>query len=186
MKTNLKPTSPNRNTVLAIDPSTRNLGLAVFVDRDLVYYAVKTIRPRRPRSALLQTVSDIINQMISEFSPGILAVEKIVLKQKSEALLSVVTDDIRTLATSAGLRVEESAVADIRKRICQSKNATKLETRNQLCARFPELLQYAGGRSKARARHYDHLFDAVALGLACAQQNNLSESTLGSDQPLLF
>src|SRR5581483_9337505 len=126
ISSNNMPINPRRktisspNTILAIDPSTRDLGIAIFVDDDLAYYTLKTIRPRHPRRARLQTVSEVIERLIRDFEPSTLAIEHVPLVQKSEALLSVVADEIRITAASAGLVVKEYDPRQVRSRICES------------------------------------------------------------------
>ncbi|HZS45644.1 MAG TPA: crossover junction endodeoxyribonuclease RuvC [Blastocatellia bacterium] len=149
------------------------------MDDDLAYYTLKTIRPRHPRRALLQTVSEVIERLIRDFEPSTLAIEHVPLVQKSEALLSVVADEIRITAASAGLVVKEYDPRQVRSRICESFEATNAQTALRLCQRYPELSQYLNGRSKSHARYYGHLFAAVAVGLVCSQE------TVDPEQPVI-
>jgi len=158
------------NTILAIDPSTRDLGVAVFGDGKLMYYTIKAIKPRRPRGALLETIATVMDQLIRESEPAILAIEHISLNQKSEALLTVVAEDIKTIAASQGLEVKEYQARLVREQICRLRGATKRQTALVLCQRYPELAQYGQKQTKSQARYYGHLFDAVAVGWVCASE----------------
>ncbi|HZS45852.1 MAG TPA: crossover junction endodeoxyribonuclease RuvC [Blastocatellia bacterium] len=187
MSPNLKTTRNPPNTILAIDPSTRDLGVAVFAAGHLAYYAVKSVRPQRPRRALLQSIAYIIEHLINEFEPSVLAIERIALLQRSEAMVSVVTDEIRMMAIDFGLVIYEYDLALVRRLICQSPDATKQLTMLALCNHYPELSQYVDGQSKGRMRHYGHLFDAVAVGLVCARETvDLEQPVIHIQQQVLF
>src|SRR5438067_12627450 len=77
-------------TILAIDPGTKEIGVAVLFGLALRYYAVKTIKRRQPPHALLAEISRYITSLINEYHPEALAIEKTFLIQKSAVLLNVV------------------------------------------------------------------------------------------------
>src|SRR4051794_21460903 len=97
----------NRPRILAIDPSTRRLGVAVLYGFDLQYYGVKIVRSQRSPQVLLQAVTSIIERLIIEYRPDALAIEKVVVIQTSEAMLALVADRIKVVAAEAGLPVYE-------------------------------------------------------------------------------
>jgi len=125
---------------------------------------------------LLETVAGIIEWLVTEFKPDVLAIERISLVQKSEALLTVVIDDIKTIAAEGKLEVKEFEPRFIRRQICQTTDATKGQTAQILCQHFPELAQYLEQQSDSQTRYYAHLFDAVAVGLVCMQEIKESEA----------
>src|SRR5438876_9828032 len=68
------PTTAPR--ILAIDPGTREMGVAVLDGSELEYYAVKTITDRKSPSAILLQGSQIVYRLISLHRPKILAIER--------------------------------------------------------------------------------------------------------------
>jgi Holliday junction resolvasome RuvABC endonuclease subunit len=178
----------NKQTIiLSIDPGTQYLGVAVFVNGDLVYYAVKTIPTIRPVKALLHSVTNAIDLLIGQFEANVLAIKRIVPHQKSEALSFVVSEEIKIAASRAGLTVKEYDIAQVRTYVCKSPEATKPQATEQLCRQYPELTEYYDPESKARMRHYGHLYDAVAVGLACAMKATDPDQTPNHiEQQLLF
>ena len=156
--------------ILAIDPGTREMGVAMLEKNTLVYYAVKTVRGRRNPAEVLGRIQAITADLIVRFRPDCLAVEKISLVQKSASLLVVAAEEIKATARQHGLPVYEYAPTDVRKVICSSGRATKQETARVITRRFPELHSYLEQKTKWEMLYYVNMFDAVALAVcACIQ-----------------
>lgn len=161
-------TKPTR--ILAIDPGTREIGVAVLEGEALTFYGVKTIRNRKRPQQVLNEAARIVNRLIEVYQPSILAIEKMFLIQENASLLIVVADEIKATAQAAGLTVYEYAPTVIRKHICQTGKATKRAVAGIIASRYLELARYLKGRSKWEELYYANMFDAIALGLTCHQQ----------------
>jgi len=155
----------NKHRIVAIDPGTRELGVAVLEGMDLIYYAVKTVRDRTTAQAILQQVANLAIDVIVKFEPEVLAIEKMFVVQKSAALLSVAAEEIKSVARSSGLTVYEYAPKSIRKFICQNGSATKRDVAQVIAHRYPELTRHLKTRNKWDEKYYANIFDAVAVGL---------------------
>jgi Holliday junction resolvasome RuvABC endonuclease subunit len=156
-------------TILAIDPGTRELGVAVLEGASLRYYGVKTIRGRKTAQQVLRAATEIAKRLIDEYRPDVLAIEKPVVIQKSAALAAVVADEIRLTAARKQLPVNEYAPATVRQFICRSGKATRSNAAKELAGRFFELARYQEHRSQTELLYYAHMFDAIAVGLTCHQ-----------------
>jgi crossover junction endodeoxyribonuclease RuvC len=167
--------------ILAIDPGTREMGVAVLDGQQLVYYGVKTIRRRRSPAEVLHRIQEITAGLIARHRPDHLAIEKMFLIQKSAALLVVAAEEIKATARQHRLIVHEYAPTVVRKIICHSGRATKNEAANSVALRFPELRPYLEQRTKWEALYYANMFDAVALGVAVFMSND-SDPKLISDK----
>ena len=76
-------------TVLAIDPGTRHLGLAVLDGDALVYHGVKTISADLTPHDGLTAGRRIVLRLIRDFRPDVLAIEKAFFaKSRNTALLN--------------------------------------------------------------------------------------------------
>lgn len=151
-------------TILAIDPGTKEIGVAVFFGADLCYYAVKTIKRRRPPQALLAEISRYVIRLIQGYRPQTLVIEKTFLIQKSTALLNVAAAEMKQTARQQGLEVCEYAPVEVRRAICQSEKATKRETALRIVKRFPELAHYQSQPTRWGELYWANMFDAVAVG----------------------
>ena len=159
----------NKHRILAIDPGTKELGVAVLEDAELVYYAVKTVRDRSTAQSILQQIAKITSDLVVKFHPESLAIEKMFIVQKSAALLSVAAEEMKSVA-SYRLDVYEYAPKTVRKFICQDGAATKREVARVVAERYPELRRHLQTRNKWDEKYYANIFDAVAVGLMCSNE----------------
>jgi len=156
--------------ILAIDPGTREIGIAVLDEDELVYYAVKTIRDRSTAQKVLRQAVTILVELIAAHRPDCLAIEKMFVVQKSAALLSVVAEELKTAARGGGLDVYEYPPTTIRKFVCQTGKATKAEVAKVIAGRFPELARHLNSVTAWEQKYYANMFDAVAVGLMCRHE----------------
>lgn len=157
----------NASKLLAIDPESRELGLAVFDGDELRYYAVSGIAKRKPSSQVPAEAARIIRALIHEHQPFKLALaQPIVIHTAAERLAHVIRA-IKNLALDEGLALQILSPKSVRQFICSSERATKKETTERLCAIYPELTRYTEGRSHWEKMYYEPMFNAAALGLTC-------------------
>src|SRR5436305_12227320 len=95
--------------ILSIDPGTRELGVALFDNGELLYYGVKTIRTRSTIQDIGRGAVSIVSRLISEYEPQFLAVKQPIVIQQSAASLADVIREIKQAAQQAGLTIYEFA-----------------------------------------------------------------------------
>lgn len=158
-------------TVLAIDPGTRHMGVAVLTAPELVYYGVKSFRGERPADALIRATRFSLQELIASHRPAVLAYEKTFYVQaKRSALLHVQEAEIIRVGRLAGLRVAGYAPTRVRKLLCQDGRATKRDVARILVDRFPELGRYLAAASPRQETYWLNMFDAIAVGVVCAEE----------------
>lgn len=158
MKTNEK--------ILAIDPGTREMGVAFLDGEKLIYYGVKVIRKKRSPHEKLKAGREIILRLIRDFQPTTLVVEKTFFaKNRNTSLLNVFADEIVVIGKRKGLLVKSFAPSTMKKAICGNGHASKKEVASVVVARFPELKVYMTQDRKWKERFHQNMFDAVALAM---------------------
>src|SRR2546425_1829533 len=137
----INKTRPHRKcTVLAIDPGTRQMGIAVLDGRELVYHGVKTLRSHGSPHERLQEARRVVLRLIRDFRPELLAVEHAFYsRSRNASLLNVLVEEIRTLGKQHGLTVRSLAPSTVKKGIAGDGWATKREVALAVVARYPEL-----------------------------------------------
>jgi Holliday junction resolvasome RuvABC endonuclease subunit len=163
-------TTPTK--ILAIDPGTKELGVAVLADERLEFYGVKTFKQRQPPHVLLASIARYITALLVEYHPAILAIEQTYHIQRQAALLNIVALEIKQTALQNGLAVYAYAPRQVRQWIGQPGKGTKQDVAQGLAARYPELAHLLRQPTKWEALYRAHIFDAVAVGLFCWQQLN--------------
>ncbi len=156
-------------TILAVDPGTRELGVSVLRGAELVFYNVKTVTNRKNPLKTLEVIAGYIRNLIKKHRPDTLSIEKMFVTQKNSALLVVCAEQVKAVAKELELQIFEYAPSTVRKRLCQSGRATKREAAKVLTARYPELKRYYQRTARWELDYYANLFDAVAVGVVCAE-----------------
>jgi Holliday junction resolvasome RuvABC endonuclease subunit len=161
------------NRILSVDPGTREIGVAVLVDGELVYYAVKIIRRKRKTvQEICGSAGSIIKRLVREYRPEVLAIRQpLIIQQSAEGLVTVIRE-IKQSAQREGLVVCEYAPKTVHKFICGSTRATKGQAAQQLASRYVELNRYLEHGSKWEGLYYSKLFEAVGVGLTCQFHHN--------------
>lgn len=175
------PTEGRR--ILAIDPGTRYLGVAVLDQSGLLYYGVKDLRAERPADELVRATRVVLLRLIADYRPIVLAYEKtFYVQSKNSALLQVQEAELKRVGREAGLPLAGYAPTRVRKLLCRDGWATKQRVADVLVRRFPELAPYRH-RDERRERYWLNMFDAVAV--AVVYQEHLSaHSPSASERPV--
>ena len=152
--------------ILAIDPGTRNIGIAFFDNGELIYYGVKIIQRMKSPQDTLKKGKDIILRLIKDFKPNILVVEKTFFSNnRNAALLNVFADEIKVIGKREGLEVLSFAANTVRKQICGNGSASKDEIAKIIVSRFTYLRPYLTSDKKWKEQFHRNMFDAIALGV---------------------
>lgn len=159
------------NTILAIAPGARELGIAVFQDKSLRYYAVKTIRDRSTKRKVVQVVNYYIERTIVKFHPNILALKQLTSTQEKSATLYDVMSELRRIAQKHKITMREYASKKARRVLCRTRGATKRNAAQVLSLRYPELVRFLKANSQWERQYYERMFDAIAIGLVCAEES---------------
>lgn len=162
----------NKNRILAINPGTKEIGVAVLADTDLLYYGVKTLRPKHPLPDGCSEASRAVGKLTAAYQPQAIALIRPLVIQPSAKRLVVVIREIKRLAQDQGVAVYEYAPKTVRQFVSGSKRATKGDLIKVIAARYPELSWYATDRTVWEEMYYAKMFLAVAAGLAhyCNQE----------------
>jgi crossover junction endodeoxyribonuclease RuvC len=152
--------------ILAIDPGTREMGVAVLESASLLYHGVSVIRPGRSPQETLKRGMATVSGFIEDFRPDVLVIEQTFIgRNRNAALLNIFADEIKALAKRRGLHVLSFAPSVVKKAICGYGWATKAEVAKAVVVRYPELRAYLFKDRKWKERFHANMFDAVALGV---------------------
>jgi Holliday junction resolvasome RuvABC endonuclease subunit len=157
--------------ILAIDPGTREMGIALLEEKKLLYHGVALFIRRQSPHEILLDFRRLILRLIDDFRPDLLAVEKGFFAQnRNTALLNVLVDEIHALGKRKRLRVIGIAASSVKKHVSGDGHAAKLDVAKAMVAAFPELRVYLTQDRKWKERHHQNMFDAVALAVSCRAQ----------------
>src|SRR5437867_4923997 len=143
--------------ILAIDPGTCFMGVAILEGPQLMYYGVKTFVGMRPADELVRATRAAVLGLIRRYQPAVLAYEKTFFVQaKSSALLHVQEAEVKRMGHAAGLAVFGFSPAHVRKVLCQDGRATKRTVAILLAQRYGELARYLSPPESRRERYWSN------------------------------
>jgi Holliday junction resolvasome RuvABC endonuclease subunit len=158
--------SPERK-ILAIDPGTREMGVAVLSGHELEYYAVKTVTRRESASSILKQIRAIVRKLIALHKPQILALERPFLGYGNRSsLLVTVCQDLRQLGRQHGCEIIDVNPKTAKKLVAGTGAATKREVARVVCSKFPELSIYLNQVHRYQEKYWQNMFDAVGIALS--------------------
>lgn len=152
-------------TILAIDPGFRELGFAVLSGSRLLDHGVLKLGVL-PGEARLRRVREAMGAWIRAGAPAILVLEH-VPKRPLDALagLPALGRHLRRIARRHGIEVVSYSAKTARRTVVGNGWAGKPEVAKTIAGRFPELRVYRGQDRKWKDRHWQNMFDALALAL---------------------
>jgi crossover junction endodeoxyribonuclease RuvC len=159
---------------LAIDPGTREMGVAFLEEGKLIYYGVKAIKKKKSPHETLREGRKIILRLINDFKPDVLVLEKaFFVNNRSASLLNVFVDEIKAIGRRKGLKVISYAPSTVKKFICGNGRASKREVARVIVSKYPELKVYLTQDRAWKEEYHQNMFDAVALGMMEVTQKKI-------------
>jgi len=156
----------NKTKILAIDPGTREMGVAFLDGEKLIYHGVKAIPEDKSPNERLKEGREIIIRLINDFKPDILVVEKsFFANNRTASLLHAFINEIRAIGNKKGLKVVSYATSTVRKSVCGNGRASKKELSKVIVSRYPNLKVYLSQDRAWKELYHQNMFDAIALGL---------------------
>jgi crossover junction endodeoxyribonuclease RuvC len=158
--------SKNNSKILAIDPGTKEMGIAFLENEKLIYYGVKAIKRGRSPHENLKEARKVVLRLVKDFRPQVIAVEKTFFaNNRNASLLNVLVDEIKAIARRKKLKLLTYAPSTVKKHICGNGRASKKEVAKVVVSRYPELKVYLTQDRAWKERYHQNMFDAVALGM---------------------
>lgn len=152
--------------ILALDPGTLYMGVAVLEGERLLYYGVRTFCRARPAERLFRATRLVVGQLIEQYQPAILAYEHtFYVQQQASAMLHIQEREIARLGRAEKLKVIGLSPAQVRRMLCQDGRATKQQVADLLVRRFPEIAGYRHRGEARREKYWLNMFDAVAVAV---------------------
>lgn len=153
--------------MLALDPGTREMGVAVFEGDTLFDYRVVTFRNGRKPRELLNQAHEKMFELLTGYAPQLVVIEKpFFAKTKRSALLVFLVQELRNQVEQGQLKLEELSPLAVRESLLGNPRATKRDIARHVARHYPELAQHLHFGDFWREKYWSHVFDAVALGLA--------------------
>jgi len=161
-----KTMSKHNTKILAIDPGTKEMGVAFMEGGKLVYHGVKVIPSEKSPNEKLKEGREIILRLIRDYKPNVLVVERsFFANNRTASLLHVFINEIRAIGKRKGIKVVSYAPSTVRKFITGNGRTSKKELSVVIVSKYPELKVYLSQDRAWKDQYHQNMFDAVGLGL---------------------
>lgn len=168
----------DQSLILAVNPGTRYLGLAIFHGNQLIDWRVKIIKGKWS-SKKLQKVLSIVDGIIDRYRPDHLAI-KHVHPSRSSKNLNALVEGIEKLALRNKHPVHRYSIKQMERFLCGEKRKNKKNLAQAVAAQYPELYseldtefpELLDPNRKRKNPYHMRMFEAVALGAMCTNELN--------------
>jgi len=151
--------------ILAINPGTRYLGIAIFRGAELRDWGVKVAGGKWSKEKE-KKIKDIILALIDEYKPSVLAIKKL-NPCRSSSNLTHLASKIKNLAKRKGLRVYQYSIGDLKAFFSPKEKVSKKKIAEIVTKEYPALCHELRKENSNRNSYHIRMFESVALGLLC-------------------
>ncbi len=178
-------------TILAINPGTKYLAVAVFQGNQLKDWRIKTLKGKWSAEKLEKALA-LISGLIERFKPDTLCLKRIHHSRSSPALNSLVAE-IHKLALTEHLWLYRYSVKELEAYLCAEGKRNKRSLAEAVAANYPELYselhteypELLDPEKKRKNPYHVKMFEAVALGAVCIKnQGGKSQINQGDQKPI--
>jgi len=154
--------------ILAINPGTRYLGIAIFRGAELRDWRVKVVEGKWSEEKI-NKIKTIILNLIDKYGPDVLAIKRLNLSRSSSNLTRLSTK-IKNLARRKSLMVYQYTLDDLKAFFSPKDKISKKKMAAMVTKAYPALCHELGKENSNRNSYYIRMFESVALGLVCYRQ----------------
>lgn len=151
-----------RLTILAINPGTRYIGIAVLKGTVLLDWSVKVVKSKQSASKRLKMAS-IIDRLVDGYEPDIIAVKRLHSSRSSQAL-DQFCHDVETTAAANDIRFAQYSIDDVEQFFVPEENINKVKLAELICKKHPVLRRELKREKNNLNPYHIRMFEAVALG----------------------
>jgi Holliday junction resolvasome RuvABC endonuclease subunit len=162
-------------TIIGIDPGTKEMGIAVIRGSTLVASGVKTLRNgSRPHDVIGQA-RRVVLEYVERYTPDVVGIEKpLLVPTKRAALVSVIAQELDARSREAGMTVLEISPRDVRRIVVGNPYAKKIDVARAILRlgyrtldrHVPKAPPHPVLGYRPREKYWLHMFDALAVALA--------------------
>jgi len=154
--------------ILAINPGTRYVGIAVFEGPELLDWRVKVIKGKWSNEKQ-QKIMILLRSSIERHEPDVLAIKKLHRSRSSENLNHSVSR-IKQLSKRKGLTICQYSIKDLEAFFFGEAKANKNKLAEILTSKYPFIVHEFNKENTNKNSYHIRVFEAVALGAVCSQQ----------------
>lgn len=155
-------------TILAINPGTSYLGIAIFQGSELRDWRIKVFKGKWSKEKM-DKIKSILLGLIDQYNPNILAIKRL-NPSRTSSNLNKLTSKIKDICQMNGLKVYQYSIKEVEAFFSPDEKINKKKLTEIIASEYP-ILFFELNREKAHKNpYYIRMFEAVALGSVCFYQ----------------
>ena len=154
--------------ILAINPGSRYIGVAVFYGNALQDWQIKNV-PGRPEKQKLAKAKDIVIRLIERHEPDMIVLKKL-HSSRTSIHLKRIANLIEKLAYQRKIEIRSYSIKQVKDFVLSSKPKNKVRLAEVLANRYPDLMHEFKKEILSKNHYHIRMFEAVALGAVCCGQ----------------
>ncbi|MEI6153509.1 MAG: hypothetical protein WCQ90_05430 [Deltaproteobacteria bacterium] len=149
--------------ILAVNPGTKYVGIAVFRGPDLVYWGTKVLKGKWSKEKMKCVEKTLLN-LIDQHSVTMLVLKKLDSSRSSRNLNALVLS-IQRCAKKKKLRICSYTLSDLKKFLALGTKINKMEIAGLAVARYQFLIHQLERERKHKHPYFVRMFEAIAAGI---------------------
>lgn len=154
--------------ILAINPGSRYIGVAVFESPELKDWRIKIIKGKWSKEKS-QKIKILVRSLVEQYQPDVLAIKQLHLS-RSSAKLNRLVSQIRQFSKRKGLRIYQYSIKDLKDFFSPEGRISKKQLAGIVASKYPALLHEFIKEKTNKNPYHIRMFEAVALGAVCSCQ----------------
>jgi len=150
-------------TILAINPGTKYIGIAIFQPPDLVYWGIRVLKGKWSQEKI-RNVEIALQKLIDQYKVNLLVLKKLHASRSSKNLNCLVKS-IANLAKKKRIKLCLYSLSDIKKLLAAGMKTNKMAIAEIVTNRYPFLIHEFERERKHKHPYFVRMFEAIAAGI---------------------
>jgi hypothetical protein len=164
-----------KHNTLAAAVSTKRIGIVVFNDEELIYFAVKTLKSPRTSYSVKRQISLIVREFINEYKPDFLVIKTLGKQQMKSKKQLLAVRQVKSSAEAFGIPWTEISLEQIKPLLSAHRKPNKTNAFRTLSEIYPELKRFVESQNLSQAEYYNSLLSAATVGFYFQCRRQMSE-----------
>jgi Holliday junction resolvasome RuvABC endonuclease subunit len=152
-------------TILAINPGTKYMAIAIFRESELREWFIKIFKGKWSKEKR-HTILAAIETLMDRYQVTVLAIKRLHPSRSSRNLNSLVSG-IKREMDRRGLKVHEYSITQMERSFCTEGKVNRKNMAEQVVRDYPGLFNEFEKEKQHKNPYWARLFEAVALGSIC-------------------
>lgn len=150
-------------TILAINPGTKYIGIAIFQPPDLVYWGIRVLKGKWSQEKI-RNVEIALQNHIDKYHVNLLVLKKLHASRSSRNL-NYLVKLIKELAKKKGIELSFYSLSDVKEFLAAGMKTNKMAIAEIVTKRYPFLIHELEREKKHKHPYFVRMFEAIAAGI---------------------